>query len=518
MVRLIIADDEPVILNGIKNMFDWDSLGIYVVALCDNGEDVLKLIKDNACDLLISDIRMPSVTGIEIAKYIKEHSLPVHVIFISGFSEFSYAQEALRYGALDYLTKPVEQNTLLAVLTDAVSLIESMNTRDELKKRLLGYDVLGEIRRGGEPSCDMMQYLESQTPKTDYTAIAVRLEDLEGTAQENDLVRFSVFEKLEQYIEGAGIAFYKESYICLLVNHGKVLPQSIYRMACNIASVIKETMNQTITVLIGKSVSGMEDIVKSYESAAELEDVVYYLQKGSVLDHFHIPKRMGGYEFKDLTDMERQIAYEMQLEEAGNLPRNIDKAMEIIVDISLYKPQISKSYILSMMKYIRQSICESAAASEVNQKVNELAERFNASIITSQYFSEVCALAKERLFDIREAVLSSDAVLPDEIIKVKEYLNRHYSEDITLESTANHVHLNPFYFSSFFKKHMHTNFKEYLTAIRMERAVQLLLGTNLRTSEIAEQTGFKSARNFGVTFKKIYGKTHREYKDSFKKQ
>ena len=121
MYRLIIADDEPMIVKGISCLADYKSMGFEITGTCSNGEELLNAVKQNACDVIISDVSMPEKSGIDVLKYIFENNLPIKVIFISGFSDFEYAHSAIRFGVVDYLLKPVGQNELAAALEKAAA-------------------------------------------------------------------------------------------------------------------------------------------------------------------------------------------------------------------------------------------------------------------------------------------------------------------------------------------------------------------------------------------------------------
>ena len=113
MLKMLIADDEPVIIRGLQMLIDWAQLGIEICATCENGADALREIFAQSPDLALLDISMPGKTGIEILKALHTAQSRTKVIFISGFQDFSYAHDALSYGAVDYLLKPVKKDDLL---------------------------------------------------------------------------------------------------------------------------------------------------------------------------------------------------------------------------------------------------------------------------------------------------------------------------------------------------------------------------------------------------------------------
>ena len=109
MIQAILADDEGIIVKGLKKLIDWERLGVEIVGEAGDGAEALELIQKKAPQLVVSDIAMPGLSGLEMLRQIGSQRMNTKVIFISGYQEFSYAQDAVRYGAVDYLLKPVEQ-------------------------------------------------------------------------------------------------------------------------------------------------------------------------------------------------------------------------------------------------------------------------------------------------------------------------------------------------------------------------------------------------------------------------
>ncbi len=124
MIQAILADDEGIIVKGLKKLIDWERLGVEIVGEAGDGAEALELIKKKAPQLVVSDIAMPGLSGLEMLRQIGSQGMNTKVIFISGYQEFSYAQDAVRYGAVDYLLKPVEQEELERAVLKAIALID----------------------------------------------------------------------------------------------------------------------------------------------------------------------------------------------------------------------------------------------------------------------------------------------------------------------------------------------------------------------------------------------------------
>ncbi len=126
MLRVILVDDEPFILQGLKVLIDWEAEGYEIAAALDNGEAVIEFLKENQVDLIITDIKMPGMTGIDLIRRIRQENLSeAYFVILSGYNDFTYAQQAIRYNCVDYILKPVEKDGLLAILRKITHLSES---------------------------------------------------------------------------------------------------------------------------------------------------------------------------------------------------------------------------------------------------------------------------------------------------------------------------------------------------------------------------------------------------------
>lgn len=511
MIRLVIADDEPVILSGIKNMFDWGALDIELVGWCETGDALWSMVEAHKCDIVISDIFMPGKTGLDIIKMIKQKMLGVQVIFISGFSEFSYAQEAVRYGAVDYITKPIDKDILLRAIMKAVNMLPRVSNSSELRDFLIDFDIIDKMEVMKNPNVESIDQFAGGTEFDYFTMLLVRIDQIKEDTQEYDLIKFSLFAKLEQYVIGNAIVFHKKKYICILINHEGNNHTNIYKLAMNIHKMVKNETGQIISVLIGNTVEGMGRITASFDSAVELENYAYYLGSGLVLDETHLPKDSSKTEFEELSQQEKLLLHSILVSNHQEQLARAIQVTDLIYDITYGKPDLTHNYVFALFKFIMQGILENTN-SGLSEKLKEISESLNSQIVGATFFEDLRKIIVENITKIAEFVESNGLRMPPEIEQVKSYVEENYSEEITLKKMADMVYMNSFYFSGFFKKHTKINFKEYLTKVRMEKAEYLLKTTNLKAYEVAEKVGFGNSQHFSNMFKACYGMSPMEYR------
>ena len=517
MIRLLIADDEPVIVSGIQNMFDWEEMGITLAGTCDNGNELWKRLEAHQCDIVISDISMPGKTGLEIIRLIKQNKLAVQVIFISGYSEFSYAQEAVRYGAVDYLTKPIDKDSLRQAVMKAAGGVPQKLDKKELQELLTDYDFTGPADREKANISFAPRQFEEDKEYSFFSLLLVRLDRSDIGSQEYNLFKFSLFARLERYLTGNPILFYKKNYICILLNHEEEQGGKLYQLACDIRDMVREETGETVTILIGSTADNMGGIPKSFQDAVALESYAFFLGGGLVLDRKHIPSQQLEEKFEELSILEKELLQDVLVCRKETLLPHAEKICRLFKTMTYGNPQLAQNYVFALFKSLMQGVVEQVGHKNFPDELRTVDGALNAKIAGVLSFSELTQIIREGLCEIADQIDANQLCMPGEIELVRRYVEENYAGDISLKSMAELVHMNSFYFSGFFKKHTGINFKEYLTNIRMEKAAYLLVSTNLKSYEVAERVGFGNAQHFSSMFREYSGKSPMEYRRDAKK-
>lgn len=503
MYSMIIADDEPVILDGLCRMLDWDALDITIVGKFLCGKDVIDFLDVNSCDILITDINMPEKNGLDILKYIKERNLHTQTIFISGFSEFSYAHEALHNGAADYITKPINKDILLDAVEKSIRFLSRNDT--VLEKKLIDYGIINSVNMG-----------ITDAKKADdefYTAINVYLDTSCLSKQQHDLLIFSFTASMEKLLTMNNIVFERGHAICIIISHS--VRDEALQAADSILSIISEQMHINAVIIIGSTADGTSGIPDSFKNAEKLEYMCFYCNSSTVIDCENPPELKTTRINSDISDIEKSAVECMYKLNGDKLKTSVNDISEKINTLSGFMPNTLKAYVISVLHRLNTEIHTLNNNKSFTARADEMFTKFSEQINLASRFCKVKTLIAECMLEAKKLLNELDFSSVDAIIKSKDFIKNHYSENITLESVANNVYMNSFYFSAFFKKHTGKNFKEYLNEIRLENAVKLLITSNLHLSEIAEKTGFKSLRSMNELFSKAYGETPGEYRKNF---
>lgn len=524
----ILADDEPLIVKGLGKLIPWQELGIEIVALAYDGRQLMDLIREHKPDIIVSDICMPHVTGIEMIKEVKRLQLSSQVIFISAFQEFTYARDAVAYGAVDYLVKPVKKPELENVLLKALSLIREQSEEDRMRSKL---SMLETKNRNDEFDEGLMQLaagtlsVQSQAyerlcmrlPGPNYTAGIVGIDPIGNDfsrwpAETRKLVEFAIHNILNECVSErrAGSAFVWEGrHVLILAHEARESPLSL---CDDIRQQIEQCLKLKVSIGLGLPVRELIDLQASYRQAIEAIEMSYFQGMNRIRVHA-IPDRK--------RDSENEwFAYQSGVIRAlteGDWKKalsGIDGLLRVIQAATVGNRKLAVSTcftaVVSIVQEVKKTDVPMSAWGFDIQHLQGTLERYET-------YDALC----EGVIDMLQALFNriGDKIDRKEdtlISRVVDYIHLHYSDEITLESAAAVAFMNPYYFSSFFKKHMKCNFKQYVTDLRMEKAMELLNNTDLMIYEIAERVGYNNARHFSDMFKKHTGKLPQEVKQSRK--
>lgn len=504
MLKMIIADDEPMITKGIQKLIDWKQLGIEIIGEYYDGAAALHGVFTLRPDIAILDISMPYKTGLDIINEIRGLGLETQVIFVSGFQEFAYVKEALSKGAVDYLLKPIKKEELLKSVEKC---LKSYSTQE---KELPTFEE--EAGGDGEVShlpSEVMLHL-TDIEKTKYRPVVIELlaGELLGTTEER-LVRFSLASLVEKTMQEnrLGISFSKSEYL-VMVYKGISIEDVLYSVTKIINFFEARTKNK-IGAVIGKEIESMSDIPRSFDQCIECLDYLFFSNLMSIpIIRVEEPVFKRHYTIDQLVEYRRRTIDSLFEGEDESWLTEFIKYAEVIGIISDGQKENAWFYHNAAVRLIEDRFDRMS----VDQSFLEMKEILEKGRMTRSY--EEMTLLYQQLFErtrtyIKEVLLNHEN---KDIMNAKKYIDEHYMENLSLEVLANYIHLNPYYFSSFFKKKTGENFKDYLNKVRMENALRLLISSDKKSNEIADEVGFRDEKYFSKLFQKYYGVTPAQYR------
>ena len=518
MLKVVIADDEERICRLIEALADWRALSMEVVGTAHNGLEAREMVEKTCPDILITDIRMPGCSGLELIEKVKKSAEQLEIIIISGYAHFEYAQQAIKFGVGDYLLKPISKAELTATLEKLRDRIlqrqASEQDRQELKRkaeldvRRLREELLEALflQKDTELSAQTLQEIYGmQVQPGLFQAFCLKLDcGLQEPGEGQTAVLLGkAREILERVLKEkcAGFLLGVRGFWCLgILNYEKARQEEIRRALKDCLSQIEMQKSlfgsASFSMSLGRAVRQPEQLAASMKEAAELMQERIVKGTGRVLEHMGGPSAL-----KSSNVMERYLREITQAVELLSVER-ADAAAELLKAEVRGTKDVRGCEIAELVS----SACDIFSAHVQMQERSQKMEKFRQRCGQCRNMEELFACLQDFQRQEIEAMLrkrENDTVRPIRI--AKEYIQNHYSEPITLEEVSSAVGLSTAYFSTLFKKTEGGGFAKYLIQVRMEQAKSLLRETNTPVAEICRQVGYNDIKHFTHTFEKMVG-------------
>lgn len=522
-LKMILADDEPVILNGLKVIMDWEGLGVEIVGEAQDGQQLLQLIHEKQPDLIVSDICMPGLSGIDVLREMNAADKPGKVIFISAHKEFRFAQDALKYGALDYLVKPVDTAALEQVVQKAVAIIrdESLEEQNRGKLEHLERNVRAKTTEelldrltDGDRSvvAEIADIIEGRPDRGFAVCVAewgrAALEQNRWQERERKLIDFAVTNIMSEIVRDMPGSFFfrkKEAFCCLLAIDE--LDQAV-QTAHAIRDSVRDYLKIDLAVGIGGGVADIGEAVVSYKQAQEALERAYFIGPGQILAYPSVQEQPVRQQVTEVQDRLLQVMLAGWSDE--ELSAVMSELLNTVRQASAGSKHAVVSVLYSTLMRVRQELSSLGIAAETSEDSARMLLEKISGLETLPQVEACFSEALESIGHQLKAGMGGRELL--QIKQVKDYIEKHYAENITLDKISGLIYMNSSYFSTFFKKHTGENYKQYLTEVRMKHARRLLLHSELMVYEVAEQVGYSNARLFSEMFRKHVGQTPQEFR------
>lgn len=515
MYQVLIVDDEAIIRKGIKHLFDWSELGFEIASEAATGEQALHEITCNNPDVVLMDIRMPVLSGLEVLHQARENGFHGKVIIVSGHSDFSYAQQAIRYGVQYYLTKPIDEDELCTILRQIkVSLDEECSAtafaehyRNKARNTIVTDILLGQSRLTEHSieelglNADTYQVVIYEKYGHDLRDMSYRFSDLlRVTNQENNS-----YESVE--VDYNEVILLKGRFAIQKFNDFLGRYEREQRPQ-------KGSPLDTLFITYGRCVDSLEDVSVSYNEACSLLHRRFFCTQGQhTIGYTALPafqhnqplineKLMSHYAEKLLNYIQafnRNMVAETLSELSGklyNTSDSIDSIKLFLADLFLQiKERMNHLYNTASIPFPRNS--------EIIKFIND-----------KYYLYEIILFFTEQFEIIMSALGNSnrESVLDD----ILHYIAHNYANNITLENIAPLFGYNSSYLGKIFSKKMGQNFNTYLDHVRIAASKELLLHEDMKVYAIAENVGYKNVDYFHVKFKKYVGMSPAEFRKANK--
>jgi two-component system, response regulator YesN len=511
-MRLLIIDDEVIIRTGLCTVIDWKELGLTLLPPAESAEEALERIPQEKPHIVLTDIRMPGMDGIELAKEIKKILPDTEIVILTGYDDFAYAQQALREGVTDYLLKTsgpeeiikaamkAKQNIMSKWETLRQEQVQTAALRSQqLEKLLLG-------RQEDEVSLQpVLRWMEEEEVLTRERKLHVLIVQASGWGEGRfaHLLLGAAQNMLDELLPCVSLA--KPDKLVLVTPGASGfawrsrLEKSLQRL--------RDTLKCTVFGALGGPVTSRPELNLSWQEAEEVFAYRLLLGGQGLFDTEDIRRRSGGRTVCSQKEESELAAILMshnptQLRHFAN--QIVREQMEDEAATPLSLQAFLQSVIIAGHRWLERAKGSGQGGSLPSATVYALEADLRPEEEVFKLLSSLMTTYHETLSDSRYSYVH----------RAVAYIREHLDHNLSLQEVARFVHLNPNHFSEVFKKETGQSYIEFVTQERIRKAASILQTTQLKVSEVARMVGYEDFKYFSQQFKKHTGLTPSEYRQS----
>ncbi|WP_145414292.1 response regulator [Paenibacillus xylanexedens] len=531
MYALLIVDDEKSVVDSLALTIPWEDSGIEEVHRAYSAEEAMDITSRFAIDVMITDIRMPEMDGLELIRLIRLSAPRIRSIILSGHDEFEYAQQAIRYQAMNYMLKPVDTRALVKAVEEAIKNIEqeweNISSMQQIQHMLhanlpvLQNQFLNDLLQNKPMSQHILEerlkILDLPIRMEDnYRMMVIRMEEeFSGyDLQSLSLLEYAITNIADEVFTPFGLwhCITDQGYLVFLIHHeDRKTLNSVDSFAVKLQNHVQKFLKGAISICLGQERLFPEGLSEGFNRCVAViqqnvgEHKSYFI---TVDDQLPNPVVDQGY----LQLLEPPLL--PQLLEAGNWEEAIAKIKRVL-SVDGEGSDLSHEVLYTCLLYLSSTFAIVFRSQHVT--LDELLnEEFDLMIRKKSQISShrVYAWAEKIIQFHRSRAINQIRHTHDDIVSsVHAYIQNHLSDGISLQIIADHVGLHPVYLSKVYKTATGETIGDYLFRLRMQRAVHLLTQTDLKVADVSKKLGFMAPPHFIKIFKKQYGCTPQEYRN-----
>lgn len=524
MYSILLVDDEVAVMTSIRNFTPWKDYGFEEPRVASNGLEALEIIDEQIPDVIITDIKMPYLDGIELTKKVREnYSSTTQIVILSGFDEFTYAQEAVRLKVAEYVLKPVTVESMKALIERIKNRIDEDKAKIEVMKNAPIYKeafslykerFLTSLITGGKNKKVEEESLRKKAQDFDISlqsklfAVAVMecqetisfsaiMEELAKEAASDNSVEIIIF----QYENLLVLLF----HTTIQTEFTALFKRQIYRILTILRDSLAHYFEQDFHIGVGSVVESLTDISTSFDGALEALNYSIIDPEQSIIDEQDIKQVERDYESVSIGELKSELTFALKFGTKDDVEKEIhtcfthpsmqtdmqSSLLFVIATISevwhLYSPDITE---LSNGENLFEELAHLKSLSAGEKLCMSLAVKTNQKALGTREISKI-----------------------EFVENAKKIIRKRYTDPLFgLDALCEEIAVSPAYFSTTFKKETGISFVQFLTNTRIEKAKQLLINSEEKTYEIAERVGFSEPNYFSFTFKKNVGLSPSQYR------
>ncbi|MGO4937868.1 response regulator transcription factor [Fundicoccus sp. Sow4_H7] len=501
MYKVLIVDDEPVVREGMKQIIDWQNLGFDLIGTAANGNEALQMMKSQEVDIVITDIRMPEIDGIELIKLIRENDYHCEFIIVSGYSEFTYAKEAIHQGVSSYLLKPIDEKELILELEKLASKIENNRQKSQ------SYDFYQEYSNINQLKEFIIYGIYEEQIELHYNADEYHLLKIDSNV--NGMSHENIIKAIKTIAEMEIIHF----------NHGAMLYYLFTDFTyAQILKIIQQLIEQDLkfsrklSFILSQSTHDFKQLSHLYQEIKDLSQKKYMYPNLNILS------------LESIAEYKESLANQIEIDKA-DINTQLFEAIkhnqkeiihDLLVTLNYYytKNDWREAYIKADLASMFTRFAEELE-DQINHPLKEDQKRYIVSIILNEQSLHQTFEFLNAIFNDFSRFFDAAKDKHDIVAEMKEYTKKNYHRNITLMDISNELNYSYSYIGKKFRAEEKVSYRTYLDSVRIEQAKWLLSTQQYLVYEIAEKVGYNNSDYFYKKFKSIVGMSPSDYQKQF---
>lgn len=536
MIKVFLVEDEIVVREGIKNSIDWESKGFKFMGEAGDGELAYPIIKNTKPDIVITDIKMPFMDGLELSKLIKSEMPHIKIVILSGYDEFEYAKQAITLGVTEYLLKPISGNQLIKAIIPIRDIIlkekkqqeflekfhKEMKDNEQIKQYTFFQNMISSKQAYGK-LIEEGKELGLELSAGAYCLILLKIFADEKDTDEYSEKKIQIEEEMAKISEdNPKIIFFNRitegiSFLCM--GNDDIEVEEIIKYCINkVIGIIENYKDFTYFMGVGSKEYRLRQLYRSFDGASKAFAYRYFLSKNQVVycedvKGYQIPKEID-FDLKsiDTTKLKKRIIEDFlrngMENEIGHFVEEYFKNLGTKSMESL----LFRQYIVMDFYFVSAIFMEQLNYSL--EKTEEILGGFQKIHTVVSSLEETKHYLKDLITKVLQCrMISSKKKYQIIIANAKDYILKNYShEEMSLNMVAASVNFSPSHFSTIFSQETGLTFVEYLTKVRMEKAKELLISRDMRITDVGYEVGYRDSHYFSYLFKKTQGISPKDYR------
>lgn len=491
MWKVVIADDEPLIVSGLSEKVDWEQMNCAVVGAAANGLQARAQLEKLNPDILLTDVAMPGMTGLELAAWIRQQKRRTRVILLSAYDYFQYAQEGIRMGACDYILKPINMERLREAVSKAIEQLETDGMQAPASSHV-------QSPESSELDClfDAVQYgaMEQRRPAGFEQGVVLCVKAF-NQAKNDDTALLRVRRNIADSLQTRRLPCYcrsnSQALVFVVPLKSQTDADSVIEQIGRIAENAAQDRGTLCVVTAGAGICPFEQLHEQYLDCAAQMEQAYFATAGGIWRR---------------TAPQEAVMVQSELDELRSALRNGNRE------------RTRASFEAMCEKLSREQNAEHAAhslreAHRIATNAASLTGMIEKPLLNSERKNETFSEKRRQVAQYLESICAFIAQSQDTRGRLRLMMQENCMRaEFSLSEAAEKMGMSAPYMSRLFKKELGENFQEMLVRLRIEKACELLRETSLRNNEIARRVGFEDERYFGQVFRRHCGVTPGQYR------